>query len=156
MLVGYALLQQGEHRAAREMLEPVGTELRSFGFPQWHAWALTLNAETYRLEGLLDVADTLATQGLEVATRAAYWYAVGFAERVKARIARDRQDADAARGAFDRAIETFERIGARFEAERTRRECAATPSAVEATRPSDAGRSRRTSKRPAATTRNGP
>ena len=51
-----------------------------------------------------------------------YWYAVGVGERVAARIARDSgRTADAA-AAFDRALHTFQRIGATLEASRTRGE----------------------------------
>jgi hypothetical protein len=58
------------------------------------------------------------------ATRAQYWYALGVSERVLARIALDRGCKDDAATAFDRAVQTFERIGAAFEAERTRLEFA--------------------------------
>jgi len=126
MLVGYALLEQGEHRPARAILEPVAAELESFGFPQWHAWASALTAETHRLDGALDLAATFVGRALEVATRAEYWYAVGFAERIAARIARDRGDDAEARRALERAVQTFEGIGAAFEAARTRLDVAVT------------------------------
>jgi hypothetical protein len=60
--------------------------------------------------------------GIEVATRAQYWYAVGTGERVAARIARDEGRLQEAVDGLDRALRTFNRIGARFEAERTRAE----------------------------------
>jgi hypothetical protein len=59
--------------------------------------------ETYRLDGALDVAETLVERGLDVARQARYWYAVGFAERIAGRIARDRGCRDESAAAFDRA-----------------------------------------------------
>ena len=56
MILGYSLLQAGDHAAAREQLESLVTEFESFGFPQWQAWASTLTAETYRLDFWLDIA----------------------------------------------------------------------------------------------------
>jgi DNA-binding winged helix-turn-helix (wHTH) protein/tetratricopeptide (TPR) repeat protein len=122
MVLGYALLEHGEHRAARELLEPSIGEFESFGLPQWQGWAGALTGETYRLDGALDVAETLVERGLDVARQARYWYAVGFAERIAGRIARDRGYRDESAAAFNRAVRTFERIGARFEATRTNSE----------------------------------
>jgi tetratricopeptide (TPR) repeat protein len=124
MFLGYALLEAGDHRAARDQLVPIVTELESFGFPHWQAWASTLTGETYRLDGALDVAATFVERGLETAKQARYWYAVGFAERIAGRIARDRGYREESVAALDRALDTFERIGARFEAKRTSAEAA--------------------------------
>ena len=120
LFLGYALLEQGGPGPARALLEPVVAELESFGFPQWHAWAAVLTAETYRLDGALDVAAGFVERGLEVATRAQYGYAVGFAQRVGARITRDRGDVAQGLCALQRAVDTFDRIGAGFEAARSR------------------------------------
>ena len=54
-----------------------------------------------------------------VMTRAHYWLGVAFAQRVAARIALDRGARDQATATFDDAVRTFERIGARFEAQQT-------------------------------------
>ena len=124
MVLGYALLEAGDHSGARERLEPIVAELESFGFLQWHAWASILTGETYRLDGALDIAEAFVTRGLEVATHAPYWYAAGFAERIAGRIARDRGDPEESASAFNRALQTFARIGARFEEARTRGEAA--------------------------------
>jgi class 3 adenylate cyclase/tetratricopeptide (TPR) repeat protein len=122
MVLGYALLEAGDYSGARERLEPIVAELESFGFLQWHAWTSILAGEAYRLDGALDIAEALVTRGLEVATQAPYWYAVGFAERIAGRIARDRGNREESVAALDRALDTFERIGARFEEARTRQE----------------------------------
>ncbi len=122
MVLGFALIGQGDHGQARTILEPVVAELEGFAFPQWHGFAAALTAETYRLDGRLDVAGTLAERALDVMTRAQYWYGVAFAQRVAARIALDRGARDEATAKFDDAARTFERIGARFEAQQTRDE----------------------------------
>jgi tetratricopeptide (TPR) repeat protein len=121
-ILGYALLEAGDHRLARERLEPLVAELESFGFPQWQAWALTLTGEAYRLDGDLDVAASFVERGRRLAMHTRYRYAVGFAERIAARIERDRGRLAEASAAFDRALQTFAQIGARFEEARTRRE----------------------------------
>lgn len=120
--LGYALVEQGAHVEARALLEPVVAELEGFGFPHWHALALTWLAEAARLDGRVEQAAASVEQGLQMATRAQYWYAVGVAHRVAGRIARDRGHAEEASLAFEQALATFERIGARFESARTRLE----------------------------------
>ena len=119
MVLGFALIGQGDHAQARTILEPVVAELEGFAFPQWHGFAAALTAETYRLDARLDVARTLVERALDVMTRAQYWYGVAFAQRVAARIALDRGAWDEATATFDDAARTFERIGARFEAQQT-------------------------------------
>jgi DNA-binding winged helix-turn-helix (wHTH) protein/tetratricopeptide (TPR) repeat protein len=119
MMLGFALIGQGDHARARTILEPVVAELEGFAFPQWHGFAAALTAETYRLDARLDVAGALVQRALDVMTRTQYWYGVAFAQRVAARIAFDRGVWDQATATFDDAVRTFERIGARFEAQQT-------------------------------------
>jgi DNA-binding winged helix-turn-helix (wHTH) protein/tetratricopeptide (TPR) repeat protein len=127
LILGYALLESGEPRAARERLEPLVAELESFGFPQWQAWASTLTGETYRVDGNLDAAASFVEPGRRLAMHTGYRYAVGFAERISARIARDRGHLAEASAAFDRALQTFAQIGARFEEARTRQDAERLP-----------------------------
>jgi tetratricopeptide (TPR) repeat protein len=122
MVLGFALIGQGDHAQARTILEPVVAELEGFAFPQWHGFAAALTAETYRLDARLDAAGTLVDRALDVMTRAQYWYGIAFAQRVAARITLDRGARDQAAATFDDAARTFERIGARFEAQQTRDE----------------------------------
>jgi tetratricopeptide (TPR) repeat protein len=119
MMLGFALIGQGDHGQARTILEPVVAELEGFAFPQWHGFAAALTAETYRLDARLDVAATLVERAQEVMTRAHYWYGVAFAQRVAARIALDRGKLEEAADTFGDAVRTFEQIGAQFEARRT-------------------------------------
>jgi ATP/maltotriose-dependent transcriptional regulator MalT len=105
-------------------------ELESFAFPQWHALAATLTAESLRLAGRLEEASSFVERGLQVATRAAYWFAVAFSHRVAGRIARDRGTAQEARSAFQQALDVFLRIESAFEAARTRLDLAQLAIAV--------------------------
>ena len=122
MILGLALIGQDDHGQARTILEPMVAELKGFALPQWHGFATALTAETYRLDARLDVAGTLVERALDLMTRAQYGYGVAFAQRVAARIALDRGAWDEATAAFEVATGTFERIGARFEAQQTRDE----------------------------------
>lgn len=122
MILGYALLESGAHLEACALLEPIVVEIGGFGFPQWQALSLALTGECYRRESRLEEASSFVAQGLDIATRARYWYAVGVAHRFAGRIARDRGRAAEAAAAFTHALNTFERIGATFEAARSRRE----------------------------------
>jgi DNA-binding winged helix-turn-helix (wHTH) protein/tetratricopeptide (TPR) repeat protein len=128
-ILGYALLEAGHHDTARMRLEPLVGEFESFGFPQWQGWAAVLTAETYRLDGAVDIAASFVERGLTVALQTQYWYAVGFGERIAARIAHDRGRLAESSTAFGQALRTFARIGARFEESRTRQEAKTPPRA---------------------------
>ncbi len=124
LMLGYALVEQEACVEARALLEPAIAELESFGFPQFHALALAFMAEVSRRQGQREEAVRFVQRGLQVAEGAEYWYAVGVAHRIAGRMAREDGHADEARRAFARALDTFERIGARFEGARTRLELA--------------------------------
>jgi DNA-binding winged helix-turn-helix (wHTH) protein/tetratricopeptide (TPR) repeat protein len=124
MILGYALLESGAHLEARALLEPLVGEIGGFGFPQWQALSAAFTGESYRREGRLEEASSFVAHGLDIATRARYWYAVGVAHRIAGRIARDRGGAAEAVTAWAHAVSTFERIGAEYEAARTRQELA--------------------------------
>lgn len=124
LILAFALLEHGDHEEALERLPPTLVELEEFAFPQWQALASVLIGEGLRLGGCLEEARRASQRGIEIATRVRYWYAVALGERIAARIARDAGDADVAVAAFDRARGLFERIGARFEEARTRKEAA--------------------------------
>jgi DNA-binding winged helix-turn-helix (wHTH) protein/tetratricopeptide (TPR) repeat protein len=130
LFLGWALLEKGDHEEARARLQPMVAELESFAFPQWHALAATLTAESLRLAGRLEEASSFVERGLQVATRAAYWFAVAFSHRVAGRIARDRGTAQEARSAFQQALDVFLRIESAFEAARTRLDLAQLAIAV--------------------------
>ena len=122
LFLAFALLEHGDHEQALQRLGPTMTELEGFAFPQWHSLAAVLMGEAYRRGRRLEEAATATRTGIEIATSAQYWYAVGTGERVAARIARDACNLQEAADAFERALCTFNRIGARFEAARTRAE----------------------------------
>ena len=122
LFLAFVLLEHGDHEEGLERLQPTLVELEEFAFPQWHGLASVLIGEGLRLDGRLEEACRATQQGIEIATRVRYWYAVALGERIAARIARDGGDAHVAIAAFDRARSLFERIGARFEEARTRKE----------------------------------
>ena len=125
MILGFALLENGDHTQARALLEPITQELELFGFPQWNGFAAALTGDAYRRDGHIDVAQVFVERGLTVTTRAEYRYGTGYAQRIRARLARDRGAIEEASKSFEQALATFEQIGAAFEASRTRGEMAA-------------------------------
>jgi tetratricopeptide (TPR) repeat protein len=120
MILGYALASHGDHRDAFERLQPTVEELEGFGFPQWQALAAVFAADALRRDGRLAEAEPWVERGLRVATGAEYWYAVGFAQRTAGLILLDQGRTDEANAKRADAVNTFERIGAAFEAERSR------------------------------------
>ena len=120
MVLGYALVEHGDHRDAFERLQPTVAELEGFGFPQWQGLAAVFAAEALRQGERLAEAEAMVERGLRVATGAEYWYAVGFAQRTTGLILRDQGRIDEAHTKRADALSTFERIGAAFEAGRTR------------------------------------
>ena len=122
LFLACALVERGDHREALTLLEPVVAEFEEFAIPQWHAFAATLTGESLRGLGRIEEAEKAVRNGLQIATRAGYTFAAGFGNVVEGRLALEREKPDAARAAFLRALETFERSGATFEAARTRAE----------------------------------
>ena len=120
MILGWALLEDGKHREALERLQPTVTEIEGFGFPQWQALTAVFAAEALRREGRLAEAESMVDRGLGVAVGAEYWYAVGFAQRTAGHILRDQGSLPEASAKLAEAAKTFDRIGATFEAARTR------------------------------------
>src|SRR5205823_8034761 len=105
LFLGQALLEQGEHKEALTLLEPVVAELDAIAIPQWHALAATLAGESLRALGRIEEAEGAVQCGLRVAARAGYLYAVACGHRVAGRIARDRGAAAEAKAAFQRGLE---------------------------------------------------
>jgi class 3 adenylate cyclase/tetratricopeptide (TPR) repeat protein len=122
--LGYVHVERGEPAEAIALLEHAVQELARFGFPQWHGMFTASLAEAYRLAGDAAQAQTLAHRGLEIARGARYWFGVGYAQRVLARIARSADALDEAESELTEALETFQSIGAEFEVARVRLELA--------------------------------
>jgi len=66
----------------------------------------------------------VAERGLAVVRSAQYWFGVGYAERILARIARAGGDLAAAESRLGEALRTFASIGAEFEIARVHLELA--------------------------------
>jgi class 3 adenylate cyclase/tetratricopeptide (TPR) repeat protein len=124
LFLGYALLEHGEHAEALDRLQAAFVELERFEFRQWQSLAALLIGECLRLQRQPEEAGARVREGLAIATRVGYAYGVAMGERIAARIARDSGRTSEAAAAFNGAFDTFERIGATFEAARTRAEAA--------------------------------
>ena len=122
--LGYVHVEREEPVEAIALLEHAVQELARFGLPQWHGMFTASLADAYRLAGDAAQAQTLAQRGLEIARGARYWFGVGYAQRVLARIARSADALDEAESKLTEAIETFQSIGAEFEVARVRLELA--------------------------------
>src|SRR5437660_864852 len=122
--LGYAHVERGEAEAAIPLLEHAVRELEQFGFPQWHGLFTSSLAEAYRLSGNTYKALELAERGLALATSCRYWLAVGYAQRVLARIASDQGRHDDAAARLADALDTFTSISAQLEIGRVRIELA--------------------------------
>jgi len=122
--LGYAHVERGEAEAAIPLLEHAVRELEQFGFPQWHGMFTSSLAEAYRLSGNTYKALELAERGLALATSCRYWLAVGYAQRVLARIASDQGRHDDAAARLADALDTFTSISAQLEIGRVRIELA--------------------------------
>ncbi len=121
---GYTLVERGESAEAIPLLELATKELERFRFPQWHGKFLAALGEAYRLEGDLARARDVAERGLAIVRSAQYWFGVGYAERILARIARAGGDLAAAESRLGEALRTFASIGAEFEIARVHLELA--------------------------------
>jgi tetratricopeptide (TPR) repeat protein len=81
MMLGYALLEAGEHEEAERRLRETIVELTAFGFPQWHGLTAILIGEARRRAGDRAEASRLTAEGREIAARANYRYAIDLADR---------------------------------------------------------------------------
>ena len=126
MMLGFALSEKGAHEQSLELLADVVAELEDFGFLQWHGLALAVMGESARAQGRRDDAESFIERALKVSAQAQYGYALGFAHRVAGRIARDNADQTAATQSYAAALTVFDRIGATFEAARTKKEARAS------------------------------
>jgi class 3 adenylate cyclase/tetratricopeptide (TPR) repeat protein len=115
-----ARVENGDVPEAIPLLEEATAELERFAFPQWHGLFTACLAEAHRLKGELPRATAEIARALEISRGAEYWFAVGYAERVHARISLAAGDRDGARTRFMQALETYARIGATSEVARTR------------------------------------
>ncbi|HXH85002.1 MAG TPA: sigma 54-interacting transcriptional regulator [Candidatus Tectomicrobia bacterium] len=118
--LGFAHLQKGTPQPAIAALEQSITLLRRFGLRAFEAWFAALLAEAYRLDGALDRADEHAAAALDLATKAEFAVATGWAQQTLGRVAADRGDAGAAASRLHAALEMFARTESPYEQARTR------------------------------------
>ena len=120
MILGWALLEHGEHLEALERLQPTVTEIEGFGFPQWQALTAVFAAEALRREGRLAEAESWSNavlawrSGQSTGTR---WDSLSAPRATSCAI---KGCVDEANAKLAEAVSTFDRIGASFEAQQSR------------------------------------
>jgi transcriptional regulator with AAA-type ATPase domain/tetratricopeptide (TPR) repeat protein len=123
--LGHVLLERGAVGDAIPLLEQSVRQWTEFQHVPMLAWFTTVLGDAYLAAGDPDRARQAATRGLGLARDAAFPYGVGLAARTLARIARTAGRLEDATDRAAEALETFQRIHARYEEARTRLELAA-------------------------------
>jgi tetratricopeptide (TPR) repeat protein len=118
--LGYASLEGGDAAGAIPRLEQAIAQVAEFRFRQAQGWFTVFLAEAHRLEGRLDTAFGLATEGRRIAREVRSTHGLAWAERALGRIAHARGALAEAEAALQDALQTFLGMGARHEAARTR------------------------------------
>jgi DNA-binding SARP family transcriptional activator/tetratricopeptide (TPR) repeat protein len=122
--VGYAYLDQGDARAAIEVLERACEQIEHFPVRHTYVEALAFLAEAHVLAHGAARGLELARRATELAQIEGSPFNVGLAERAAGRAARASGDAHAGEAHLGRALDAFESTGATFEAAMTRLELA--------------------------------
>ena len=122
--VGYAHLDQGNARAAIDVLERACEQIEHFPVRHTYVESLAFLAEAHVLAGDAAHGLELARRATELAQIEGSPFNVGLAERAAGRAARATGDAHAGEDHLGRALEAFELNGAAFEAAMTRLELA--------------------------------
>ena len=117
--VGYAYLEKQDPTQAVRLLENAVQQLSRFRFRQLEGWFTAWLSEAFLLNGQIEKALQLASQGLEITRPVKDWYGVGLAQRALGRIAQASGRLSQAEMHLKEAIETFASIPARFEVGRT-------------------------------------
>lgn len=123
--LGILSLTLVERREADEALQHLAEAIEQavqFRIPQMHGLFLAFRAEAELLRGRLDTARASAAAAISITRDAGYRYGEGWAQRVAARIEMAAGDRAAARRFIAQALQTFDTMGAPYEAARTRRE----------------------------------
>jgi hypothetical protein len=123
-MLALALVERGDTAEALRVLDEVVPQAVQFRIPQMHGLFLAFQGEARLQAGDLAGAHDLAARGETIAGQAGYRYALGWAQRVRSRIARAAGDRSEAARRLEQAIATFDGMGAPFEAARTRVEFA--------------------------------
>jgi DNA-binding NtrC family response regulator/tetratricopeptide (TPR) repeat protein len=116
--LGYAYVEKGDPGEAIEPLEQSIQQLSQFHFAQLQGLFTVMLAEAIRTIGDPDRALELARQGLDVTSRTHWPFGVGWAQRILARIAQDRDDFREAETRLGEALRAFASMEGRCEVAR--------------------------------------
>lgn len=121
-ILALTLVERREADEALQCLAEAIAQAVQFRIPQMHGLFLAFRAEAELLRGQLDTARASAAAAIATTHDAGYRYGEGWAQRVAARIEQAAGDHAAARRCIADALQTFEAMGAPYEAARTRLE----------------------------------
>jgi len=121
-MLALAHVERGEPREAAAILDEAIPQAERFRFAPLHGLYLGFRGEAALQLGDVAAARELALRGEKITRKSGYFYAVGWTQRILARIARAAGEDDAARRHMEDAVSTFQRMGAPYETERARRE----------------------------------
>jgi tetratricopeptide (TPR) repeat protein len=117
--LGYAYLEKGDAALALPLLEQSARQFGAFRFRQIQGQYTVFLGEAHLLNGNLEPARTLVSQGLEITRAASYPYGVACAQRALGRIALAHDELSEAETQLNDAVQSFRSIEARFEVART-------------------------------------
>jgi DNA-binding NtrC family response regulator/tetratricopeptide (TPR) repeat protein len=117
--LGYAYLEKGDGTQAISALDEAVARMAEFGFRQLEGRFSTFLGEAHLLEGRLSRARELVNRGVRLSAEARYWYGLGWGRHALGRIAHAAGDLAEADQQLAEALETFNRIHARFMVART-------------------------------------
>lgn len=117
--LGFVHVERGETAQAIPLLEQAIAQLAQFQFVQPHGWFMVFQAEAHRLAGRLDLAETLAADGLRRSRAAHSLHGTAWAERALGRIALARGALGDAEARLTSALDVLDAMGARYDLART-------------------------------------
>jgi DNA-binding NtrC family response regulator/tetratricopeptide (TPR) repeat protein len=117
--LGGAYLERGDAPRAAAALEQAVSQWRQFQHGPMLGWFTTLLGEAYLLTEHAERGREVVREGLEIARRVGFPFAVAWGERVLGRLARAETRLPDATRHLQAALETFAATGARFETGRT-------------------------------------
>jgi class 3 adenylate cyclase/tetratricopeptide (TPR) repeat protein len=117
--LGLACLEKGDPSEAIPALERSVEMMTLFRFEMLRGWSTIALGEAHRLNGEIERAEALVTEGLDMTRRLEHRFGVGLAQRALGRIARVRRALPEAKSSLAEALRIFASIPARFELART-------------------------------------
>jgi tetratricopeptide (TPR) repeat protein len=123
--MGLAYVEQGDAKAAVDILSEVVIALRKSPVRSGEARCLAFLSEAHLLAGDFDMARQTASRALEVSQSDSLTFSTGLALRALGRIDIAQRKFDDAESRLSQALLTFSQCGAKFETARTQTDLAA-------------------------------